>query len=709
MFDLFLIQALFLHTWHVFWAANLPDTIDAMLPKTCFYADMTKGEAPADEHITCLLGAAGMTPSRAASFDHEKNQCCFYGKFDGERGVFWAIGESLSSEITENIELTRTPIPFYLKKAILTDILALDRQTLNPVSGVRVRLSNGEVHLVALNRETDEDGYAVLPLIPGQRAVVTLRATGYLPTDSVTLIADETQTEHEILLDPGLTLSGTVTAPNGERAAQARLHVEVERSAGNWHSDLDLPKAVSAFAAADGQAYQLSRGSFTTNASGRFTLEHIPRGKLRIYATHANYAPSQSVWIDAAQIETPQDLNEIALSLSEPKRAWIRVQDENQTAIAAQLSIFDERTHAEMGQFKTPTSGALELSLLPEKARFFIVADTFVTHIETRTIAQNDEIIIQLERARTETITLRVISTEDVPIAHATISLSDSALRTQHPNCRAKSDRSGYASLSACPIQALLEISHPDFARRLVAIDEQTRSFEYQLESGFSLDIQCLDEQTHTAISHVACSLIEIDTNQPKLIQNFTINAEPYPLTHQTPGKYRIQCQNERGDTIEKQVELTKETKNLTLYFPHSRPLDARVYDSFGAPAPFARIDADGRMFETDETGSIKLSVKNNTQLTVAHWLHGSTLLSVPKDAERLEIRLPDRPDDQTLQCLQGAGIQSMVDSAAIYVDDPADWKQLKRGDFIETCTEHSLVAVRNGQRITVERHRSSH
>lgn len=703
MFDLFLIQALFFHTWHVFAVSPVPNKIDAILPKTCFYADVTRGEAPADEHITCLLGAAGMTPSRVATFDHEKNRCCFYGKFDGERGVFWAIGESLLSEITEDIELWRKNIPFYLKKAVLTDILALDRQTLHPVSGVRVRMSNDEVHLVALNRETDEDGYAVLPLIPGQHAVVTLRATGYLPSDSVTIIADEMQTEHEILLDPGLTLSGTVTAPNGARLAHARLHVEVERSAGNWHSDLDLPKAVSTFATTDGKAYQPSRGSFTTNEAGRFTLEHIPRGKLRIYATHANYAPSQPVQLDAAQIETPQDLNAISLSLSEPRRAWIRVQNENQTAIAAQLTIFDERTLSEMGQFKTPTSGALELTILPENARFFITADTFMTHIETRKIAQNDEIILTLERARSETLTMRVLSTENDPIAHATISLSDAALRAQHPNCRAKSDRNGYAYLSACPVQASLEISHPDFARRRVHIDERTRFPEYRLDSGFSLDIQCLDEQTHVAIPHVDCSLINIDTNTSIPTQTITIESGRFPLTHQTPGKYRLACRNERGDTVEKTVELTQEIKNVVVYFPHIRALEARVYDSFGAPAPFARIDADRRTYESDETGYVKLSVKNDGQLTAAHWLHGSTSIAVPKDAERIEIRLPDRPNAQTLQCLKSAGIQSMVDSAAIYVDHPGHFAQLKRGDFIETCTERSLVAVRNGQRITIE------
>ncbi len=614
------------------------------------------------------------------------NEACAEAKEDGEK-----FGKGNGAPY-------RTVYQFELKPAQLLDILALDDRSDDPVMGARVTLSDDAVHIVSSHRQTDRDGYAVFPVLPGNRYVVTVRAGGYLMPAPKTVKWEEGQEETVIELDPGLNVSGVVVNARGEPVTGAKIHVDVVRPDGGfWSSDLDLPKAISSVAGED--EFVPHRGSFSSSEHGKFYLETIPKGKIRLYAEHSSYSPSPVVQIDATDND---ELTTVRLVLRASKRAWVRVESPEKTAVSSTVTVLDEETGFEAGVHRTPSSGAAELKNLPEKARFLVTAPGFVPLLTSKTVKDDDEIIFSLVREENHVFAFRVQNEEGEAVSRATISPADSDVRRKYPGCLAKTNSQGVGSLEGCPPALWVDIYHPDYAHWAAWIDREVGEVPVYLSPGGAVRLELVDEKTGEGLAEVSCEVkmtFEAGQRRQTIVESVKSNGGRLELLKQPDVMHRVTCTAPPGRTREVSFRLDEAPQKIE--FPHFVTQKCVVLDAWGGSVSYARIDVDGRQEETDEYGRIELMASPGETIGVYHWLHGQMTHRLNEGDGDCELRLPDKAPLFD-ECLSSHKLPYITDSAAVQIDVDVPLYQIKRGDYVESCTNRQIVLVRDGHRIRV-------
>ena len=674
--------------------------------QTCFAPTEESEELARDQVIRCYWAHPGSYPPKEARFYWLTRRCCF--SEPPEPGVFWAIGESVTSRLThfdpaENQE-KRARFEFDLDQALLFDLLVLDAVTDAPVTGARVTLSNDAVHLVSAVYQTDDDGYVVLPVMADTQYIASIRADAYLTPPPVQIFwpSDDTDMPEKVVeLDPGISMAGRVTDANGVPVVDAKIHVDVDMvSGGSWSSDIDLPLPVAAFSSPNAP-WTPYRGSYSSSENGRFRLETLPRGKMHLYASHDRYAPGPVVTIDTSDDARP---GEIRLSLKPAKRAWVRVENEMQAAVAASLSVVDVRTGFEQVSVKTQASGALELQNLPEEARFLVSAEGYVFHQENRQISDGDEIVITIEKSTDSSLAFKLMDEDGVPISNATLSLADREQQKNYPICLAKTDSQGKALMSACPKAFWLDLYHPGIVHELRYVTSGGPERELYLKPGRSLSIEMRDEKTKERLNDVSCTLDTVfshESEERRITEKYESRDGLLALSHLGGQACILSCANAEGNRSK--AEFVCDQAPEALNFSHYERRSAVVLDSFGAPVPYARIQLGNRSLETDETGQIELSAEVGVALDVWHYQHGHVSSKFESGSGLLELRLPDKPDDAVMRCLDARGLKYIVDSSEILLDILTNDKNLKRGDSVEQCGSAGLVVVRDGRRVHVK------
>ncbi|MBR4985292.1 MAG: hypothetical protein IKY83_06095 [Proteobacteria bacterium] len=671
--------------------------------KTCFSPTEESEELARDQVIRCFWAHPGTYPPQEARFYWLTRRCCF--SEPPSPGVFWAIGESVTSRLTafapDDTQATRASFAFELDQALLFDLLVLDAVSDAPVPGARVTLSNDAVHLVSAVYYTDADGYAVLPVLPDIQYIASIRADAYLTPAPVQIFwpsEDRDMPEKAVELDPGISVSGLVTDPDGQPVADAKIQAEIELAGGgSWRSDIDQPLPIAAFSSPN-TPWIPYRGSFSSSENGRFRLETLPRGKMRLFATHARYAPGPVVTVDTSDDADP---GQIRLLLMKPRRAWVRVENEAQSAVAASLTAIDTRTGFEQISTRTKPSGALELQNLPEDVRFRVSADGYVFHQENRHISDGDEIVITLEARTDTTLSFKLMDENGAPLPHVTLSLADREQQKAHPICLAKTDSQGKAQLTECPQNFWLDIYHPDIVHELRHVASGGPERELYLAAGSDVTIEMRDTKTGMPVLEVSCTLetaFSSDGKVHKLTEKHAVRDGRLTLEHRGAQACTLACATEDGN--QSQASFTCARPPKALDFKHYEQRQAAVLDAFGAPVPYARIQIGPRTLETDETGHIQLSAEPGTRLDIRHYQHGHATLAFEAGTGTFEMRLPDRPDEAVTKCLEARNLKYVVDSAEIRLDIMPNERNMMRGDSVEQCDTDSLVVVRDGRRI---------
>lgn len=168
-----------------------------------------------------------------------------------------------------------------------------------PVPGCSVRLTNldesgkvssfisvmqGILGAQPGGESTDANGqFEFTKLAPGSYVVKASSASrGTAETTPLAVAAGEDVTGVQLVLSPGVTISGTVFGPNGElvRGATVQLGPVSQDTAANLVSAF-VPTGVLKTA-----------GTTTTNESGEFTLNQVAPGTYRLVASHTEYAKS---------------------------------------------------------------------------------------------------------------------------------------------------------------------------------------------------------------------------------------------------------------------------------------------------------------------------------------------------------------------------------------------------------------------------------
>lgn len=168
-----------------------------------------------------------------------------------------------------------------------------------PVSGCSVRLANldesgkvssfisvmqGILGAQPGGERTDANGqFEFTKLAPGSYVVnATSASQGTAESSPVAVAAGEDVTGVQLLLNPGVTISGAVFGPNGElvRGATVQLGPVTQDAAANL---------VSAFVPV---GVLKTAGTTTTNENGEFTLNQVAPGTYRLVASHSDYAKS---------------------------------------------------------------------------------------------------------------------------------------------------------------------------------------------------------------------------------------------------------------------------------------------------------------------------------------------------------------------------------------------------------------------------------
>ena len=702
---------------------------DRNQPQTCFQPEIIS--TLSEQSITCVWSHPGAYPAQEVRAEAGTFLCCF--KEVPSSGVFWAIGESVMSRV-HRIDVDKTTgwvIPgrheqsrlyvFPMESVQLLDIHALDSRTDEPIKNAHVTMSNDIVHLVSYQKVTDSDGYAVVPVIDGQKYIVTVRANGYLPAkpfsvstkdiiqpplmmqNSEEITEDEelpsfNEAERVVELDPGIVLKGKVTDFHHQPVEGARLHVEVERSDHSiWSSDLDQPRPVSYLASINQHTWFPKRSEFQTSTTGQFYIETIPQGKIRIFATHDHMPPSRIVTVDATD---RLEIDTLSLQMQEPRKAWIRVQNTHGVAISSSLTIIDENTGFEMETLETPTSGAIERKNLPEKVRFRILVEDVLPYEVVKNLSGNDEIILTPDSDLAEKMSVRVQNEFGESIESVTINLADASVQKRYPTCMSKTDKSGKSLLEVCPTEFWLSVYHPNYGHQIKYIsnplDEVQITLRPKVESRISLEdnhqpvkAKCTLEYVFGSGDHTYSFNEKHDLKDGILVLNRYSGHVSYQLNCSS-GNVEI-TKSFNGESIPEVIE-----------FPHQIQRSVIVLDSFGASLPYARIVVNGREYITDESGKLSLMAQDEQKLHVYHWLHGESEVIFTNGTGELEIHLPDKASSETEQCLNKHHCFYIVDSAAILVDEAMEKYPVQRGDIVESCDDKGAVVVRDDRRMKI-------
>ncbi len=131
-------------------------------------------------------------------------------------------------------------------------------------------------------KTTDAYGRFEFPKVaPGNYTVAAKTAAeGTAESDGLTVAPGQKVTNLRLVLDPGVTFSGTVVGSNGELVRGA--YVQLVPTGENPTTDM-----VSQFLPA---AMQSSAGSTTSDEIGAFIIRNIPAGTYKLVASHSDYA-----------------------------------------------------------------------------------------------------------------------------------------------------------------------------------------------------------------------------------------------------------------------------------------------------------------------------------------------------------------------------------------------------------------------------------
>ncbi|MCL2325300.1 MAG: carboxypeptidase regulatory-like domain-containing protein [Proteobacteria bacterium] len=662
-----------------------------------------------DQPLTCLLSLAGNYPEKRAVV--RRGRCCFLTR-EG-RGLVWVLGESVMSQIL-GIELPgwkglgnaqHNRVMVY--PARLLDLLVLDVKNDAPIEAVRVTMASDALHLLAFRRYTDADGYAVLPMLPGQPYTLTLRASGYVqPTPFVVEIPlDEEEEFPQIIvtLDPGVRLAGRVTDERGRPVPGARLRVRVSTSEGVdfWDSTLDLPKPIRARVNDRWiTAWLPKRPTFSADDKGRFLLHTIPRGLIELYAESETQIPAEILRIDAREDDAFMALEPIVTS---GQGAWIRVEDERGVALEAQIVVTDLRTRHMVSQRRIEGRGAARFNNLPQQAQFEVFAQGYAPLRVQRTVQPNDEIILTLD---TQLTGFRGQLTDKRGQAVASARIT--ALSAEFALCHAKTDARGQFLLENCPATGVwVEARDARFAPKRFHLSEPTPQ-TWVMDEGKKLSIEVQDASLKSLIEAASCTITTAhDESRTPWVDSFNLTQGTITLEQRPNLPQQLRCRAKGYAPAEASFDGTRDAELVLLL----KPMVAKhgvVVDSFGAPVAYAQIEAQGERFETDEIGRfhIESGADGDLPANAWHWEHGRGQGSLKPNTENV-IRLNDLPNAECEKALQHEGIRTITDSAVLLVDAPAGtWQRagLQRGDAVEHCTPTQMDIVRNGRRITLRR-----
>ena len=678
-------------------------------PQICFATDLA--ESQQDEIVQCTFSHPGFYPPASATL--KKGRCCFEGTPDS--GVFWAMGQSVMSQVmaVDPDASSLTPIEgahpdsrqmrFTLRDAVLVDIKVVDGMTDEPIVNARVTMADDAMHLVSFARWTDTDGYAVLPMIPGESYVVTVRADNYLaavpfavspeiPVQQAETGSDEDLPviERVVELDPGICVTGQVLGPDEKGLPGAEVHAEIERSDGLVYvSDIDHPVPMSALATRD-TIWIRKYSNNATNARGAYELCTLPRGKMRLYASHPDFPPSRWYAIDASDIDAPTP---VEIQMTAGRQAWLRIEDAGGRALSVDVAVYDVETGHLVTTVNTPASGAIQISNLPEKTRFVAALDVPVELI--RDIHDNDEIHWTLTGVTAHNYTFYVSNAERANLANVTISIADAAVQKQYAQCVGKSDDSGKISLEMCPEAFWAHIYQNDYAERYIYISSDKTEYNVTLDNGKNIEIVLLDKSIDAAIDCTIETIYTSGDKQYKISKPVQTSEDRLLLAHQPSLGQILRCTD---NNVSAQINILPEDTKAELRMPRQITRSIIVVDNYGAPVPYARIVADDE-YECDENGRLQMRSKPDQKLNVYHYMHGYTHAVFKDENGELVIRLPDSIDSGLTACLQKHQIKYIEDSAAIQIDISIEKMQIVRGDYIESCSDTELVAVRDGRR----------
>lgn len=697
----------------------------------CFEASDDSVALIGDEKIVCRYGAIGYTPTLTTPFDNARRRCCFLRPI--REGVVWAIGESIMTRVIDIPKLPSELVPknprLFFEQAALQDVLVVDARSGLPVPNVNIVVADSPIHLVSLERQTDEDGYAVIPMLATQPLSISLRANGYLPQKDISLKlhGDATNPEEIVVeLDPGIQMAGVVRSPTGDPIAGATIHATIRQKTSHlWHSDLDNPLPITSFTEKGQTKIIPQRASYTTNERGKFLVTPLPRGKMTIYATHPDYAPSAPIKLDTRD---GADLPAIELSLQQPKSAYVRVEDDSSQAVAASIYVFDATTGAEIATVRTPSSGAIRIHTLPNLVKFYVFADGYIPTTRNLTVADNDEIILPLRPSQFASYSLRLVDPRRNPIDNVALLPANTEDRSDYPECQTKSGRDGSAILQNCPQKFLVEAFHPDYAKTELELAASTHPAslvrEIQLHSGLSFDLPCIEAQTERKIKTVECEVSVLkthDLNETNLkskssqshatqIEIIKTDTGTLHFFHRPSALHKLTCNRSGENPVSFSIDPTSPPDKLV--FPQKYTAQIILCDAYGSPVAYGHIQTPSKTYETDEKGHAAIAVYEGEDIAFRHYLHGISRETHETIARRivnangrpLEIRLPDVADSATIACARRLGIDTITDGAQIRVDDPGAYRQkaLLRGDSVESCNDEKIVVIRDDRVVEI-------
>lgn len=204
----------------------------------------------------------------------------------------------------------------------------------DPVEGARVLVlmpRSAEPRIMATAAADARGAFEIYGLKPGPVRVTAL-ADGWLPAPAAEaeIPADGAPSEVELLLARGAALEGVVTGPDGLPAASATVRA-VRETPG-----LPLPPGVGA-------------PETTTDGDGRYRLEGLPEGPVRISAAHADHAPA------LREIDVQPGSNRLDLEFGRGLAVAGRVVDADGTVLAGVT--VEIRPEAGPGRVQTATTG----------------------------------------------------------------------------------------------------------------------------------------------------------------------------------------------------------------------------------------------------------------------------------------------------------------------------------------------------------------
>lgn len=750
--------------------ASLPPEISFSFPdrrdKVCFFAEDTF-----EEKVTCQLGMAGVYPPQSVAYGPAG--CCF-DAFSGE-GVFWALGEQHLSrvmDISNPLSGNGEPSPdagwaahetpsatddvlahaqdvgetsdkgvapslgerlgeeirgwitdrlkmayggerhaFVMEAAVLADLLVLDAADDAPIEGGYVTVSDDAVHLVHYVRSTDEDGYAVLPMIAGEKYVVMLRVSGYLQPEPIIFMLEDAAEEFPqkvVTVHRGVTLSGQVLDTWQQPVGGAKLIVSVydEQDREIWNSTLDRPKAFDKVIEEHGAAsvdWAPERPSMTCDAQGRFKIEHVPLGKLHVYAVTDGKMPSGPVVLDAREAHVFESL---VLRVVETCWAWFRITDEHDVPLEATVSLVDKVSGYAPDPISLPKQSAARVEGLPSAFQLTIYADGYETVTKTMACQPGDEFVFALKKRVFQAVRANVQNTWGEPLDHVRVTGMDDKGKVV---CAAATEKDGTLFMEMCPRGVLLSFTkegYAPFETRVMGEDV----LDVTLSEGVVLRVVADGDAqlSECSIYHdVGTSPSRQLVARQKAVQGRVV------FEHLARRKYVVQCTSDSAETSLNAWEPTDGEADfmLSVAFEKRVQIDGIVTEAYGAPVPYAEVVLDKDVLQTDEYGRFQYMTLPSRPLRVQvhHWLYGQLERRIEPEAFRreIELRLEEKAPTACAARLEEDGVVTVVDGSSLRIDgirQDSVWqgKGMKRGDYVESC-DRALVIVRDDKRLVFQ------